>query len=159
MLLQDIFPASQIKTDLEAEDKDEVFEELVDLLVSTHKICLSREEILGAIREREGKMSTGIKNGIALPHGRTTAVDQVCGVMGMSRRGIDYEALDGEPVHLVVLIVSSPEDTERHLMTLRKIALLLENRKFFLEMMQAEDPEKAFQVLSHYENLMGYQDR
>ncbi len=159
MLLQDIFPVSRIKTDLEAEDKEEVFEELVDLLVSDRTIGADRDEILAAIREREEKMSTGIKNGIALPHGKTGAVRGIGGALGISRRGIDYDALDGEPVHLVVLLVSSKDDSERHLTTLKKMALLLENREFYQSMIGAEDPEKAFQILRSHENLLGYQDR
>ncbi len=157
MLLQDIFPASRIKTELEAEDKDEVFEELVDVVVSSYGIA-GRDEIIAAIQEREEKMSTGIKNGIALPHGKTDAVDGIGGAIGISRKGIDYDALDGEPVHLVILLLSSKSDSEIHLRTLKKIAILLENSDFYQQIVKADSSDKAFQVLKHYEDLLGFQD-
>ena len=158
MLLQEIFSASRIKIDLEAEDKDELFEELVDALLLGYNIR-GREEVLAAIQEREAKMSTGIKSGIALPHGKTDAVEGICGILGISREGVDYDSLDGEPVHLVILLVSSQKDSELHLRTLKKIAGVLENQDFFLQIVKADSPEKAHAILKHFEDILGYQDQ
>jgi PTS system fructose-specific IIC component/PTS system nitrogen regulatory IIA component len=153
MLLQDIFTVSRIKFGLEAEDKDEVFEELVDVLV---RACPTenRNGILAAITEREAKMSTGIKTGIALPHGKVAGLSGICGAMGVSENGIDYDALDGEPVHLVILLVSGTEHAEMHLKILKKIAMLLENPSFFADVKSSGSAEKAFSVLKEYENSM-----
>lgn len=157
MLLQEIFPASRIKVELEAEDKDEVFEELVDIFVRSCGIE-GRDVILAAIQEREEKMSTGIKTGIALPHGKTDAVEGVGGAIGISSKGIDYDALDGEPVHLIILLISSKTDSELHLKILKKIANLLENSEFYQHIKDADNPEKAYEILKHYEDLLGFQD-
>ena len=157
MLLQDIFPASRIKTDLEAEDKDEAFEELVDILVRSYGLK-ARDEIIAAIQEREAKMSTGIKTGIALPHGKTDAVRGICGAIGISKAGIEYDSLDGEPVQLIILLISSKGDSEIHLKTLKKIAGLLESQDFYTQILNTDSPEKAYGVLKHFEDMLGFQD-
>jgi PTS system nitrogen regulatory IIA component len=155
--LQDLFSPSRVKCRLEAEDKAEVFEELVDLLVTQYKLD-SRDAILEAIRRREEKMSTGIKRGIAIPHAKTAFTKGIVGVLGISTHGIDYESLDGEPVHLLFLLVSSEEDAGAHLAVLKKIALLVENPDFYAHVMKAEDPEKVSKVIRSFEEILDSQD-
>ncbi len=153
VLLQDLFTPARIKCRLEAEDKTEVFEELVDLLVTQYGLeC--RDEILDAILEREAKMSTGIKPGIAIPHAKTSFTRGVMGVLGLSARGIDYESLDGEPVHLLFLLVSSEADAGTHLAVLKKIALLVENPDFAREALGAAGGEKVHAVIRKYEEIL-----
>jgi PTS system fructose-specific IIC component/PTS system nitrogen regulatory IIA component len=137
---------------LEAEDKAEVFEELVDLLVTQYHTD-SRDEILEAIRRREEKMSTGIKKGIAIPHAKTKFTRGVIGVLGVSDHGIDYESLDGEPVRILFLLVSSEEDAATHLAVLKKIALLVENDSFSREVIGAGSPEKVNRIIKKYEEM------
>ena len=151
--LQEIFVPGRIKCHLEAEDKSEAFEELVDLLV-THYALDCRDEILDAITRREAKMSTGIKRGIAIPHAKTNFTSGVIGVLGISDRGIDYESLDGEPVHMLFLLVSSEEDAGTHLSVLKKIALLVENPDFYRNACAAADPEAVHKVLRSYEEIL-----
>jgi PTS system fructose-specific IIC component/PTS system nitrogen regulatory IIA component len=129
MFLHEVFPMNLIKVDLGAEDKEEAFEEMVDHFCQVEKIN-AREEILTAIRERESKMSTGIHKGIAVPHGKTKAVEQVYGVLGISRKGIDYDALDGEPVYILFMVLAPLADSENHLRILNRMAELLENPQF-----------------------------
>lgn len=157
MLLQDLFAPGRIKVPLESQDKDEVFEELVDVFVTSCGLN-ARDEILRALYERENKMSTGIKSGIAFPHGKTAAVRGLCGVIGISKTGIEYDALDGRPVSLVFMIISSPESSELHLKTLRKLAFLLDNPDFYLDMVKSGTREEAFSVLKRYEEILEGQD-
>jgi PTS system fructose-specific IIC component/PTS system nitrogen regulatory IIA component len=157
MRLQDIFTVSRIKFGLEAQDKDEVFEELTDVLVRGYDLA-NREEILAAIAEREAKMSTGIKTGIALPHGKVGEISGIFGALGVSEEGIDYDALDGEPVYLVILLVSGTEDAETHLKILKKIAAFLENPAFFTDIKKSGSAEEAFSVLKNYENELEKRD-
>ncbi len=157
MLLKDIFITERINVDLESEDKDEVFEELVECLVASYEID-ERDEILESIRLREEKMSTGIKTGIALPHGKTDKVKGIHGAIGISKNGIDYDALDGKPVHLLFLLVSSEEDAEQHLRTLKKIAQILEMPDFYTEIVQAEKPEIAYRALKKFEEILEHDD-
>ncbi|MDR2144352.1 MAG: PTS sugar transporter subunit IIA [Treponema sp.] len=153
MLLSELFPPEFIKIDLEAEDKDEVFEELADAFCHASHLDI-REDILEALRERERKMSTGIQKGIAVPHGKSNAVDRVYGMLGISKRGIDYDALDGEPVYLLFMVIGPQSSTEKHLRILKRLAELLENLQFFTDLAAQNDPSQASAVIKKYENIL-----
>jgi PTS system fructose-specific IIC component/PTS system nitrogen regulatory IIA component len=153
MLLHETFPADLIKVDLEAEDKEEAFEELVDLFCRSTGNT-GREEILAAVRDREAKMSTGIKKGIALPHGKTNAVDRVYGILGISRSGVDYDALDGEPVHLLFMMLAPQKDSEKHLRFLKRLAELLDNPNFYTDMVVQTNSPAATAVIRKYEDVL-----
>jgi PTS system fructose-specific IIC component/PTS system nitrogen regulatory IIA component len=152
MFLSEVFLPEFIISDLEAEDKDEVFEEMVSHFCTVTKSG-KREEILAALHERESKMSTGVHPGIAIPHGKTTAVNRSYGVMGISRKGIDYDALNGEPVYLVFMELAPPVEAERHLHLLRRIAELLRNRDFYNDCIAAKGTKDVFEVLKKYEDV------
>ncbi|GHV60626.1 hypothetical protein AGMMS49587_02570 [Spirochaetia bacterium] len=152
MFLHDVFPMDLIKIDLKAEDKEDVFEELVDHFCQVENIN-AREEILEALRARESKMSTGIHKGIAVPHGKTNAVAEVYGVLGISRKGIDYDALDGEPVYLLFMVLAPPTDSEKHLRVLKRMAELLENPQFYTEILSQKGVQGVHQVICKYEEI------
>jgi PTS system fructose-specific IIC component/PTS system nitrogen regulatory IIA component len=152
MFLHEVFPSEFIKVDLEAEDKDEAFEEIVDHFCQSSATNV-RAELLSALREREAKMSTGIQKGIAIPHGSTNAVDSVCGVLGISRKGVDYDALDGEPVYLLFMIVAPYEDSEIHLRILKRLAELFENPQFYNDLYAQKDAQGVHRVICKYEDL------
>ena len=150
MLLDKVFNPKAVNIDLKSEDKDEVFEELIEELVSVNP-SLDRSVALAAVKEREPKMSTGIMSGIAVPHAKTSGVTDVQGAIGISRSGIDYDALDGKPVHLIVLILSGADSTELHLRVLKRLARLLENSEFYAELMEQKTAEAAYNVFCKYE--------
>ncbi|MCL2761585.1 MAG: PTS sugar transporter subunit IIA [Treponema sp.] len=150
MFLHEVFPLECIKINLESEDKDEVFEELVDHLCQTG-VTSAREELLTALKQREAKMSTGVHRGIAIPHGSTTAVDMVRGVLGISRKGIDYDALDGEPVYLLFMIIAPYGETETHLHILKRMAELFEDPQFYADLQSQKDVQGAYKVICNYE--------
>jgi PTS system fructose-specific IIC component/PTS system nitrogen regulatory IIA component len=153
MFLREVFPPELIKVDMEAEDKEEAFEELVDYFCQVEKSS-AREEILQALREREAKMSTGIHKGIAIPHGKTNAVENVYGVLGISRKGIDYDALDGEPVYLLFMVLAPQKDSEKHLRILKRMAELLENPQFYMDLVSRKDPQSAHGIIRKYEDVL-----
>jgi PTS system fructose-specific IIC component/PTS system nitrogen regulatory IIA component len=152
MFLYEVFRPELIKADLEAADKDEAFEELVDHFCQAEK-SNAREEILDALRGREAKMSTGIHKGIGIPHAKTNAVENVYGVLGISRKGIDYDALDGEPVYLVFMVLIPQKDTEKHLRVLKRMAELLENPQFYIELAAQRDSQGAYNIIKKYEDV------
>lgn len=154
MLLQKVFAPGFIKVDIQSEEKDELFEELVDVLDRNGSRDFPRIAVLKALREREGKMSTGIKKGIALPHGKAEGFTGLSGVIGISRRGIDYDSLDGEPVYLVFMLISSTKESELHLSALKRLARLLDDPGFYTELVAAETPERAFDVLKVFEDRL-----
>jgi PTS system fructose-specific IIC component/PTS system nitrogen regulatory IIA component len=152
MFLREVFPPELIKVDMEAGDKEEAFEELVDHFCQVEK-SNAREEILEALREREAKMSTGIHKGIAIPHGKTNAVENVYGVLGISRKGIDYDALDGAPVYLLFMVLAPQKDSEKHLRILKRMAELLENPQFYMDLVAQKDPQSACGIIRKYEDV------
>ena len=153
MFLHDVFPPQFIKVNLEAEDKDEAFEEMVDHFCQAAK-SHAREEILESLKVREAKMSTGIQKGIAIPHGTTNAVDTVRGVLGISQDGIDYDALDGEPVYLLFMLLAPDKDSEKHLRVLQRLAELLGNPQFSQDLQSQKDPQSAYKVICKYEDML-----
>jgi len=153
MFLRDVFPLQLIKVNLEAEDKDEAFEEMVEHFCQVTK-SHAREEILASLKRREAKMSTGIQKGIAIPHGTTNAVDTVRGVLGISRDGIDYDALDGEPVYLLFMLIAPDKDSEKHLRVLQRLAELLGNPQFSQDLQTQRDQQSAYKIICKYEDML-----
>ncbi len=151
MILGKIFSPSMTKVPLEAEDKEEVLEELVDLFVSGNDRSLTAE-ILNAINERETKLSTGIKHGIAVPHARLASVKELCGVIGLSPRGLDYDSLDGQPVHAIFLILSPDGDCFSYLRVLRRLSLLLEMPDFYPSLVKEKTPQGVHSVICRFED-------
>lgn len=153
MLLCEIFSSDLIKVGLEAENKDEVFEEMVDFFCQARNFS-HRKELLAAIWDRESKMSTGIKKGIAIPHGKTDVIDHVSGVLGISKKGIEYDALDGEPVYLLFMMFAPSRDSEKHLRLLKRLAELLDMPEFYTELMAQKTPQGAYEVIKKYEERL-----
>ena len=152
MFLHDIFAPELIKIGLEAEDKDEAFEELADYFCQVQKISV-RDQLLDALWERESKMSTGIQKGIAIPHGKVAALDDVRGILGISKKGIDYDALDGEQVYLVFMLLAPQADSEEHLRLLKRLAELLDNPQFYTELLAQNDSQGANRIIKKYEDI------
>jgi PTS system fructose-specific IIC component/PTS system nitrogen regulatory IIA component len=138
---------------MEAEDKDEAFEEMVDYFCQIDNSD-SHNEILDAITAREAKMSTGIHKGIAVPHGKTKAVQTMCGVLGISKKGIHYDSLDGEPVYLLFMIISPLEDSEKYLRLLKHLAELVENPQFQIDLLAQKDAHGVYKTICKYEGLL-----
>ncbi len=154
MLLQQIFKPTRIRVGVASEDKDELFEELVDIIAKDEGRGFPRQAALEAIRERESKMSTGIKKGIALPHGKAEELKGLYGAIGISRRGIDYNALDQQPVFIVFMVLSSPRTSELHLGVLKRLAQLLDDPGFYTALVNAPTSERAFEILKDYEGRL-----
>ncbi len=154
MVLEQVFSPETVILNLESTEKDELFEEMVEVLVSVQPE-INREQALLALREREAKMSTGIMHGIAVPHGNCPSAKDVVGAIGISRRGIDYESLDKSPVHLVFMLLCNPDSTELHLTVLRDLAAVLQNPAVVKELMEVSTGQEAFELLGKYkENLL-----
>ena len=152
MFLCDVFPPELIKIGLEAEDKDEVFEEMVDLFCQTRDNS-NREEILKGLWDRESKMSTGIQKGIAIPHGKSGFVKNVCGILGVSKEGIEYDALDGQPVYIIFMLLAPQTDSEDRLRVLKRLAELLNNHDFYTDLLSQKDSQSAHGIIKKYENI------
>lgn len=128
MKLEDVFAKEHIIPALTSTEKDATIRELVGRLSETgHLTKTQAVDVEHALMRREELGSTGIGKGVAVPHAKHTAVDGVIGALGRSIPGIAFESLDGRPVHLVFLLVSSPDAVEPHLAALRKVTALLKD--------------------------------
>jgi mannitol/fructose-specific phosphotransferase system IIA component (Ntr-type) len=153
MILQEVLLPEFIKINMESEDKDEAFEELVNYYCQADK-SNSRGEILKAIQDREAKMSTGIHKGIAVPHGKTKAVKDLKVVLGISQKGIQYDSLDGEPVYILFMFISPMEDSEKYLRLLKHLAQLVDMPQFKTELQSQKDQTSAFKVIRKFEEML-----
>lgn len=126
---------SNITTTLTGNTKKEIIEELVTLLHSTGTLDDPRQ-IISAVMEREEVMSTGLADGIAIPHAKTMAVDQVMVAVGLKKEGMDFESLDGKPSKIFFLILSPENEASSHLQMVSNITSIFyedENRENLLE--------------------------
>ena len=113
MRLTEFLSYTAVKTDLEARDKVAAIEELVDLLVEEHELgTVDRAAVIESVLTREESMSTGLEHGIAIPHGAVDSIDDVVAAMGISREGIDFQCLNGQPAHIIILLLLQ-QHTER----------------------------------------------
>jgi|TARA_B100001971_G_C18237298_1_gene568212 mannitol/fructose-specific phosphotransferase system IIA component (Ntr-type) len=148
MTLSEIVEANHIVGELMADDRWAAIDELVEKLVSTGAISASdRDAIIDAVKKREKSMSTGIGFGIGIPHAATGSISDVVGALGRSPKGIDFEALDNQPVNLVVLFLVPQGQFQKHLNTLANIAKLLHNRDFRESIENAPDAEAIQQII------------
>jgi len=131
MTLADIVQREHIIDDLKASSRWEAIDELIDRLVECGRIKVEhREAIASVVKKREISMSTGIGFGIGIPHASTELVTEVMGAFGRSKKGVNFDALDNQPVHLVVLFLVPHGQFQKHLHTLANIAKMLHHRDF-----------------------------
>jgi len=146
MKLCEILDPSCIKLGLESEDKQELFEEMLHLILGSGKV-IDRDQALDDLLEREARMSTGIENGIAIPHCKTAGVTTLVAALGTSPKGIDYNALDGKPVHLVIMTIATLGNPGAHVAALAAIARLMNIPGFALKLIQARTPAEIMDLI------------
>lgn len=149
MLSQLITPAN-IKVDLESTEKDEVFEELLEVMAAAQP-GIDRQEVLDALVSRESKMSTGIIPGIAVPHAVCSCAHGTTAVIGMSREGIDYGSLDGAPVHFIIMLLFELGETESHLQTMKDVAGVLQHPDFLKVIMGKKTAQEVYDTIYEIE--------
>jgi len=150
MRLTDILSPQRIQVSLLARSKEGAIGELVDRLASSGGI-LDREKVLSAVLAREKVRTTGIGRGLAIPHGKSEGVGQLLLAIGKSEEGVDFKAVDGQPVWLVVLLVSPPAEIGRHIQALARISRLFSLETFRDELFAAGSAEAIFQAVEKWE--------
>ena len=148
MNLADILSPEQIIPELRATNRWEAIDELIEKLVATGKIKPEhREAITAVVRKRETSMSTGIGFGIGIPHASTDLIYEVVGALGRSSTGVNFDALDSQPVNLVVLFLVPQGQFQKHLHTLAEIAKLLHKKEFRKMLEDCPDAAVIFQTI------------
>jgi fructose-specific phosphotransferase system IIA component len=137
--------------DLQATDKEAAIQELASLLLRSHRIS-SLDEYIQAVREREAQVSTGVGMGIGIPHGKSPAVLLPSIAFGRSQGGVDFDAIDGEPVYLVFLLaVPSSFGDREYMKTLARLARLLVHESFREKLMAASSKEQVLAAIQESE--------
>jgi PTS system nitrogen regulatory IIA component len=107
-----------------------------------------QSEILSILLEREKLGSTGIGDGIAIPHGKSTELSQIISGFGLSKRGINFDSLDGKPAHLFFLLVAPENSVGTHLKMLARISRMLKNVEFRKKLLGANSQQEIYQIIS-----------
>ncbi len=144
--LVDLLNDSVVKVGLEAEDKEEAFAEMIELLVRAGRVR-DRDRALQAILTREGMATTGIGSGIAVPHGRDPNIKNLTVALGISRTGIEYDSADGEPVYLVFMVLAEVNNPGPHVRCLGEIARLLQVPGLTDRLRGAKAPREALDII------------
>lgn len=148
MNLKKVLSPDTVWVDLKAETKDGVIEEMVDRLFAAGKIK-DREAVLSAVLEREAKMSTGMQNGVAIPHGKTDAVKALVAAVGINRAGVNFDSMDGSPCTIFIMTLSPIKRAGPHIQFLAEISRLIS---------QPAERDKLLAAKTHadiYETLTG----
>ena len=146
MRIQDIIPPEAVVDGLRAETKEGVLRELSEAVCRRHP-DLSPDRLTAILMDREGLGSTGIGDGVAIPHGKIPGIDRLFAVFGRSPGGVQFASLDGKPARLFFLILAPENSAGMHLKALARISRLLKDQRFRGRLLAAEGAEGLSQVL------------
>ena len=147
MNLSDFMHKDLILIDLLSDTKEDIIEELICSIIKTG-FTDSEEPLYKAILDREALGSTAIGKGVAIPHAETTSVKEKIIVFGRSKKGIDFNAIDGKPVHLFFMIISPHREISPHLKILARIFRFLKDKTFRDALMNAKSPEDIIELIA-----------
>lgn len=153
MNLLDLISPRSIRIPLEATDKRSAIEELVDVLANAGGIR-DADAIKRSVLEREQQRSTGIGEGLAIPHGKCGSVDRLHMAIGIPREPMEFEAIDRRPVRMIVLLASPPDKTSDHIQALGKISRLMSRPEFREAAYEAGSAEELYQMFEEAERAM-----
>jgi len=143
MNIMDFLSKKAILTDIKAAKKEEIMKELVEALIDAGEIEKRyRNKLIEALMARESLGSTAIGQGVAIPHAKSDCVDKLVAAFGISRKGVDFDSLDGEPAYIFFLLVAPQDSAGPHLKALARISRLLKD-KYFRDSLRAATDDKA----------------
>jgi PTS system nitrogen regulatory IIA component len=150
MQLSELLNEDAISLSLRARDKESCIKELVQLLESSHRVD-TRGEILSKVLQRESMMSTGIGNGVAIPHGKTRLLDRLMAACGVAKPGVEFDSMDGEPATLFILLVSPESLRGPHVKALANVSRLLKEESVRESLRASESPAAFLATLREAE--------
>lgn len=152
MKIMDFLDENAICANLNSIDKENVIKELLELLVKTGKVK-NKAEIVKILLERESLGSTGIGQGIAIPHGKSNKVTKMVATLGVSKKGVDFDALDGEPVYIFFLLLAPQDSAGPHLKALARISRILKDKYFRDSLRNASDKDALMKIIKQEDCL------
>ncbi|MDX2469844.1 MAG: PTS sugar transporter subunit IIA [SAR324 cluster bacterium] len=151
MQLNEFLKESLIISQFEADSKSQALQQLVEQL-SVEFSSINKESILNLIIEREGLITTGIGSGVAVPHCKSSEVNELTVVLARSSKGIDFEALDGEPCYLFFMLIAPENSTSTHLKALAKIARIAKDEKIRAGLEACESSAEMLSFITEQEH-------
>jgi fructose-specific phosphotransferase system IIA component len=153
MRLTEILKPQNIKLPLMAKIKTEAISELVDVLATSGEVT-DAKKVLDSVLERESTRTTGIGNGLAIPHGKCNGVSHLVMAIGRPATPIDFQSIDGRPVTLIWLLASPPDQTGPHIHALARISRLMTIEKFRQALVAAQTPQQLYDAIVQQENAL-----
>jgi PTS system nitrogen regulatory IIA component len=145
MKICDVLDRNSILPDLKSRNKKGILEELV---VPVAEIAgVSQKDLTKVLMERERLGSTGIGGGIGIPHGKMKNLESLVLGFGLSRKGVDFESLDGQPTHIFFLLITPENNTGLHLKLLARISRILKNEPFKTRLLEAADGDEILEII------------
>jgi mannitol/fructose-specific phosphotransferase system IIA component (Ntr-type) len=132
---------------LQSDTKEGIIEELLDLLVASGKVK-DRKAAMKAVMERERRMSTGLQNGIAIPHGKTDTIESLVAALGLKPEGVPFESLDGKPAQIFLMTLSPASRTGPHIQFLADISRLLHDPAVRQRVLDAQTEDELVEILA-----------
>ena len=152
MKIMSFLDTKSIILGLQGKDKKSIIKELISILSANKKIK-DEEEALKSVIEREKLGSTGVGSGVAIPHGRTNAVDKLVGALGVSQVGVDFDSLDGEPVHFIFLILSPLDATGDYLRAISRVSRFFKDKFFREALKNVNSIDEAIKIIKQEDNF------
>jgi PTS system nitrogen regulatory IIA component len=154
MKIMEFLSKKAITANLKASDKEGVIREMVDLLAKSDEIK-NKEDLVKALLTRESLGSTGIGQGIGIPHAKSANAKNLVAAFGLSQKGVNFDSLDGEPVYIFFLLIAPEESAGPHLKALARISRMLKD-KYFREMLRKAKDEKEILHIIQEEDSKKY---
>jgi nitrogen PTS system EIIA component len=144
----DFLKEKAITANLESEDKKGVISELTDLLIKAGELKpKTKDPVIKVLLNREALGSTGIGQGVAIPHGKCEYVKELVGAFGVSKKGMNFDSLDGEPAYIFFLLLAPVESSGPHLKALARISKLLKDKYFRDSLKNAENEKTLLKII------------
>ena len=153
MRLSEILKPQNIKVPLEAKTKSDAIAELVNLLAANGEV-VDAKQVLDAVLDREATRTTGIGNGLAIPHGKCNGAAHLSMAIGRPATPIDFQAIDGRPVNLIWLLTSPPDKTGPHIHALARISRLMTIEKFRAALASAKSAQEMYDAIVQQESTL-----
>lgn len=151
MKLQELLTKSSIIIDLAETNKNEFLSQMAHFMISLNGLS-GADEVAAKILDRESEMSTGIGYGIAIPHARISGIDRLYMVAARSEQGLEFNAIDEQPVHLIFMMISPANTSIEHTQILSSLSRIMSYEEVRTKLLKAEDSEQFLDVITKSEN-------
>lgn len=149
MEIMDFLSKKAIVTDIRATKKEEVLKELIDAFIDSGEIeKRHRNKLFEALMSREALGSTAIGQGVAIPHAKVNCVEKLVAAFGLSKKGVDFNSLDGEPAYIFFLLIAPQDSAGPHLKALARISRLLKDKYFRDSLRSCTDDKSVIKIIA-----------